>query len=152
MVVADHDVRVYGEDVIPLRRFQIPGLLIGGGITPRTVHSLASQIDLAPTLLSVMGIDAEVPFPGRDLTRSLPEFGNANGPAPRAILQFEDRHGWLEDASLDVIRPGGTTERRQVDAHQRLSPTPLSDLAHRRIQGSARLGDWLYRQGAYAAP
>lgn len=150
MVVADHDVRVYGEDVIPLRRFQIPGLLIGGGITPRTVHSLASQIDLAPTLLSVMGIDAEVPFPGRDLTRSLPEFGNANGPAPRAILQFEDRHGWLEDASLDVIRPGGTTERWQVDAHQRLSPTPLSDLAHRRIQGSARLGDWLYRQGAYA--
>lgn len=149
MVVADHDVRVYGDDVIPLRRFQIPGLLVGADIAPQTITSLASQIDLAPTLLSVMGISATVPFPGRDLSSTLPEFGVAGGPAPRAILQFDNRHGWLEDHTLDVLHPGGHAERWAVQGNTLLGPSTPPEAATATLKGSAQLGDWLYRAAAY---
>src|SRR5690606_31759594 len=96
-------------------RFQIPGLIVGADIAPRVVHSLASQIDLAPTLLSLMGIDAATPFPGRDLTASLPEFGVVNGPEPRALMQFNDRFAWLTPTELRVLHGDGSAERWRVD-------------------------------------
>ncbi|WP_052378606.1 LTA synthase family protein [Polycyclovorans algicola] len=149
MVVADHDVRMYGDDVIPLRRFQIPGLLVGADIAPQTITSLASQIDLAPTLLSVMGVSATVPFPGRDLSSTLPEFGIAGGPVPRAILQFDNRHGWLEDDTLDVLHPGGHAERWAVQGNTLSGPSTPPEAATATLKGSAQLGDWLYRAAAY---
>jgi phosphoglycerol transferase MdoB-like AlkP superfamily enzyme len=152
LVVADHDVRVYGDDIIPLRRFQIPGLITGAGIAARRVQSLASQIDLAPTLLSLMGIEAEVPFPGRDLTASLPEFGVSNGPQPRALMQFDDRFAWLTAGELRVLLPQGRAERWQVSGRQLLPSTPMNDTERDALRVQAVLGDWLYRNRAYGAP
>jgi phosphoglycerol transferase MdoB-like AlkP superfamily enzyme len=151
LVVADHDVRVYGDAVIPLRRFQIPGLIVGADIVPTVVRSLASQIDLAPTLLSLMGVEAEVPFPGRDLAASLPEFGIADGPQPRALMQFDDRFAWLTAGELRVLHPGGRAERWLRDAGGDLvSAQALSEVQQRNLLAQALLGDWLYRHRAYA--
>ncbi len=151
LVVADHDVRVYGDAVIPLRRFQIPGLIVGADIAPLVVDSLASQIDLAPTLLSLMGIDASLPFPGRDLTASLSEFGVENGPLPRALMQFDDRFAWLTPGELCVLHAGGRAERWQVDAVTAAlsAAPPLSAQEHDALHAQALLGDWLYRKHAY---
>jgi phosphoglycerol transferase MdoB-like AlkP superfamily enzyme len=151
LVVADHDVRVYGEEVIPVRRFQVPGLILGADIQPRVVRSLASQTDLAPTLLSLMGIDADIPFPGRDLTATLPEFGIPDGPAPRAILQFEDRYAWLLGDELRVLMPGGLAQAWSVTASGAVfgSARPLPEDRRRDLHAQALLGDWLYRQHAY---
>ncbi len=153
LVVADHDVRVYGDAVIPLRRFQIPGLIVGADIAPRAIRSLASQIDLAPTLLSLMGIDASTPFPGRDLSASLPEFGVSDGPAPRALMQFEDRFAWLTATELQVLHGGGNAERWRVDDASRTLAlaAPLSGAERSALHARALLGDWLYRQRAYGS-
>ena len=53
-----------------------------------------------------MGVDSEHPFPGRDLTRTLPEFGNA-APLlpPRAMMQFDQNFAWLEGDRLTVLVP-----------------------------------------------
>jgi phosphoglycerol transferase MdoB-like AlkP superfamily enzyme len=152
LVVADHDVRVYGQDVIPVRRFQVPGLIVGADIEPRVVRSLASHIDLAPTLLSLMGVAAQTPFPGRDLSASLPEFGIAQGPEPRAILQFDDRYAWMTADELRVLFPGGLAQRWRIDAAGALQAPalPMGADAVRELRAQAVLGDWLYRQGAYA--
>jgi arylsulfatase A-like enzyme len=48
-------------------------VILGADVRARRIDSLVSQIDLAPTLVSLMGVDGEHPFAGRDLTRTLPE-------------------------------------------------------------------------------
>jgi phosphoglycerol transferase MdoB-like AlkP superfamily enzyme len=149
LIVADHDVRVYGDEVIPLRRFQVPGLIVGADVSARSVQSLASQIDLAPTLLSLMGIEADVPFPGRDLTASLPEFGASYGPTPRALMQFNDRFAWLTESELRVLFPGGRAERWLVDDTGLSLADGLTEDERESLLAQALLGDWLYRRKAY---
>lgn len=153
LVVADHDVRVYGDDIVPVRRFQIPGLLLGAGLQPKQLDSIASQIDLAPTLLSVIGLTADIPFPGRDLTRSLPEFGASDAQPPRALMQFNDIFAHLEGEVLSVLLPGGESRRYQVEPERRsLTPLPAPDAAaHRRLLAEVHLPAWLYEHNAYSA-
>lgn len=67
LVVADHDTRVDGPDLVPIDRFHIPGLIIGPGVPKRHYTGLASQIDLLPTALHLMGIESRHPMIGRDL-------------------------------------------------------------------------------------
>ena len=153
LVVADHDVRVYGDDIVPLQRFRVPGLLLGADTRPRTIDSIASQIDLAPTLLSVMGVDAFAPFPGRDLTRTLPEFGVKDGPTPRAVMQFNDRFACLQPGLLSVLLPGGAVQQYRVGADD--SQTPLEQAAagaREHPLSEVHMPAWIYQTGAYNEP
>lgn len=56
LVVADHNSRVYGDALVPINRFHIPALILGGAIKPETVHTQSSQLDLALTLISLLGL------------------------------------------------------------------------------------------------
>ena len=49
--MADHDIRVRGDSMVPIERFHIPGLILGADIKPKRLKTVASQINLAPTLL-----------------------------------------------------------------------------------------------------
>ena len=99
LVVADHNSRVYGDEVIPVQRFHIPGLILGGSIDSAPIDSVASQIDLGPTLLSLIGVEAEHPMIGTDLTAS----GAAARPG-RAIMQFNSTQAYLEGENLIVMQ------------------------------------------------
>jgi phosphoglycerol transferase MdoB-like AlkP superfamily enzyme len=99
LVVADHNSRVYGNDIIPVERFHIPGLILGGSIDAGQIDCVASQIDLGPTLLSLIGVSAEHPMIGRDLTAP----GVATGPG-RAIMQFNSTQAYLEGDRLVVLQ------------------------------------------------
>ena len=68
LVVADHDSRVFGKDLVPVANFHIPGLILGADIAPRRDPRLVSQVDLAPTLLSLIGIGDPMLMTGQDLT------------------------------------------------------------------------------------
>jgi len=56
LVVADHDIRVRGNTLVPIEHFHIPGLILGADIQPKKIKQIASQIDLPVTLLSLMGV------------------------------------------------------------------------------------------------
>ncbi len=99
LIVADHNSRVYGPEVIPINRFHIPGLVLGKNVKPETVQTIASQIDLAPTLLSLMGIGSEHPMIGHDLT--LAKYRNEPG---RAILQYNSTFGLLQGNHIVVLQ------------------------------------------------
>ena len=71
LIVADHDIRVRGETLVPIEHFHIPGLILGADIQPQKIKAITSQIDLPVTMLSLMGISAQHPMTGRDLS-SLP--------------------------------------------------------------------------------
>lgn len=85
---------------MPIERFRIPALLMGPGVEPGVYDTLASQADLPPTVLSLMGVGGETPMIGRDLL-NLPE-----GLTGRAVMQFYKNQAYMEGESVVVLQPG----------------------------------------------
>jgi phosphoglycerol transferase MdoB-like AlkP superfamily enzyme len=68
VVVADHGARVYGSEKIPLQSYEIPLLIMAPGhVQPRQVASPVSQIDIAPTVLGMLGLPYTAPFFGQNV-------------------------------------------------------------------------------------
>ncbi|KUM53690.1 LTA synthase family protein [Rheinheimera sp. EpRS3] len=115
LIVADHDNRVYGDNLIPVEKFHIPGLILGADTKPELLKTLASQIDLAPTLLSMMGISSCHTMTGRDFTLD-------NTSPGRALLQFEDYFALMQSDKLVILKPdGNSVEARYQPGQQKLS-------------------------------
>jgi phosphoglycerol transferase MdoB-like AlkP superfamily enzyme len=152
MVVADHDTRVYGDELVPVSKFHIPGVILGADTQPRRIAATVSQIDLAPTLLSLMGVDSEHPFSGRDLTRTLAEFGNASAlPAPRAMMQFDQNFAWLQNDRVTVLLPNGDVRHFDYDHVARsLHPAASANAEMARTAlANVLMPSWLYRDRLY---
>lgn len=155
LVVADHDTRVYGDELVPVNKFHIPGVIVGADTQPRRIESTVSQIDLAPTLLSLMGIDSEHPLPGRDLTRTLAEFGNQPPLLPsRAMMQFDQSFAWLQDNKVTVLLPDGEVRYFDYDRrHKALEPGLTQDPETARTAlANVLLPAYLYRDQRYRMP
>ena len=99
LVVADHNSRVYGKELVPVQRFHIPGLILGGSIEPQRIDTVASQIDLAPTLLSLIGLTAEHPMIGYDLSK--PANRSSSG---RAVMQFNGAQAYMRGDHVAVLQ------------------------------------------------
>ncbi|HXG27988.1 MAG TPA: LTA synthase family protein [Nevskiales bacterium] len=68
VIVGDHGARVYGAAQIPLYSYEIPILLYAPAhLRPRRIETLTSQIDIAPTVLGLLGFAYEAPFFGEDV-------------------------------------------------------------------------------------
>jgi phosphoglycerol transferase MdoB-like AlkP superfamily enzyme len=147
LVVADHNSRVLGAKLVPVEHFHIPGLILGGGIEPGVYSPVASQIDLPPTLLSLIGVSSEHPMIGHDLTR--PEFAAWPG---RAIFQYEDTQAYLQGRTLAVLRKHLPPEMFEYDGVATLTPIPpiaeqiATAIAH------ANWSSTTYEQSAYRLP
>jgi len=98
LIVADHDNRVYGNSLMPIKKFHIPGLILGADVAPKRITTLASQIDLGPTLLSMIGVSSSHPMIGRDFVKDSTTPG-------RAIMQFDNYFTWLEGDTATILRP-----------------------------------------------
>jgi len=109
LIVADHDNRVYGDSLVPIKKFHIPGLILGADIEPKRISTLASQIDLGPTLLSLIGITSEHPMIGRDFAKDSETPG-------RALMQFDNYYAWLEGDDATILRPDNTPLLGHYDA------------------------------------
>lgn len=98
LIVGDHGARVYGSELIPIHSYRIPGLILVPGEEHRaeTIDRLCSQIDLAPTLLALCGLDGDVPFMGESLL-GLPDEGG------RAYVHHNRDVGLLTDDRLVVL-------------------------------------------------
>ena len=68
IIVADHGARVYGKQEIPLKTYEIPLLIYSPKhIQPREVDTLMTQVDIAPTILGLLGLPYTAPFFGSDV-------------------------------------------------------------------------------------
>jgi len=122
LVVADHNSRVKGADLVPVEHFHIPGVILGANIEPRTIPGITSQIDLLPTLLSLMGVDARHPAIGRDLT--LPEYALGAG---RAQMQYHDIQGWMVPGKVVIMQPKLPIKTYLYEPGAALQPDPDPD-------------------------
>jgi phosphoglycerol transferase MdoB-like AlkP superfamily enzyme len=68
VIVADHGARVYGREDIPISTYEIPLVLYSPKhIKPARVANLTSQIDVAPTVLGILGVEYDSTFFGMDV-------------------------------------------------------------------------------------
>jgi phosphoglycerol transferase MdoB-like AlkP superfamily enzyme len=143
LVVADHDSRVGGASLVPLRHFHIPALITGADVAARRDDRLISQIDLPTTLLSIMGLRAEHPMIGRDLT--LPG-------GDRAMMQYGENYGYLKGDALVVLEPHRDATQYRYQAPGSYAAMPLdADLA-REALAHVLWPSWVYQNRAYTLP
>src|SRR6185503_17468624 len=147
LVVADHNSRVFGAKLVPMEHFHIPALILGGGIEPGVYSPVASQIDLPPTLLSLIGVSGEHPMIGHDLTR--PEFAAWPG---RAILQYGDTQAYLEGSKLAVLRKDLPPAVFEYDGRSGLTPAPADPELVANAIAHADWSSWTYERSAYRLP
>ncbi|OWT60395.1 sulfatase [Candidimonas nitroreducens] len=144
LVVADHDSRVFGASLVPLRHFHIPALILGADVPARSDERLISQIDLPPTLLSLAGIRAEHPMIGHDLCRA-----EAGG---RALMQYSDNYGYLRDDRLLVLEPHRPPSQYRYTAPETYEPAQLDPELAREAQAHVLWPAWMYKNRRYTLP
>lgn len=147
LVVADHDNRVYGSNMIPLEKFHIPGLILGGQINAGVIEPLASQIDLVPTLLSLAGVSACHPMDGRDFIADPASPG-------RALIQFDNLFALMTDEDLTILRPNDTALIGHYDKITRqlnLKSGAADELKQQKALAHVQLPSYLYRERKYSS-
>jgi phosphoglycerol transferase MdoB-like AlkP superfamily enzyme len=97
VVVADHNIRVYGDDVVPVNMFHIPALIIGEGVEPKLYEKLASQPDILATALDYLGRDFEYPILGKSI------FSDTK--ADVNLMQFNESYALRVGNKVAVVRP-----------------------------------------------
>jgi phosphoglycerol transferase MdoB-like AlkP superfamily enzyme len=78
VIVADHGARVYGRAEVPVSTYEIPLVIHAPAyIAPQRIDTLASQVDVGPTILGLLHLSYDSRLPGRDILRMKPEEGYA---------------------------------------------------------------------------
>lgn len=97
VIVADHNVRVYGDDMVPVNMFHIPALILGGGVEPMTYSGLATQPDVLATALDMIGLDLTYPIMGHSVFSDKKQ--------EISLMQFNDSYALRVKDKVAVIRP-----------------------------------------------
>lgn len=145
LIVADHDSRVFGANLVPLKHFHIPALILGGTVEPRRDDRLISQIDLPTTLLSLAGLRTEHPMIGHDLTQP------GNGPG-RAMMQYNENYGYLKEDTLLVLEPHRPPTQYTWRAPDDYTPADTDPDLAREALAHVLWPNWAYRNRAYTLP
>lgn len=143
LVIADHDSRVAGASLMPIKHFHIPALILGGGIEPRRDNRLVSQIDMPTTLLSLAGVSGNYPMIGFDLTQ------NVN--PDRALMQFDQTQALMK-GNYDVViqTAGGGAKGYHYDkASENLTEKDVPVAMKKEALAYALLGSYLYKNRLY---
>lgn len=143
LVIADHDSRVAGASLMPIKHFHIPALILGSGIEPRRDNRLVSQIDMPTTLLSLAGVSGNYPMMGFDLTQ------NVN--PDRALMQFDQTQALMK-GNYDVViqTAGGGAKGYHYDkASENLTEKDVPVAMKKEALAYALLGSYLYKNRLY---
>lgn len=147
VVLADHNTRVYGDELVPVHKFHIPGLIVGPGVPKQAYTNVASQIDILPTVLHFTGLETVHSMIGRNLMTMPAEIPG------RAIMQFSENHGYLVNDKLVVhLRYQQPTEFTYDFVSHKLSPIPVEAPLEHEALAHAMLPWDLYAKQLYRLP
>ncbi|PCR97875.1 sulfatase [Pseudomonas fluorescens] len=97
--VADHTAGSAGKEDLPITNYQIPLFIYAPKlIEARENAQLASQIDLAPTLLGLLNLDYQSTFFGRNLLQDNPL-------PPRVVVGNYQHLGLFDGKDLAILSP-----------------------------------------------
>ena len=107
LVTADHCASSAGRTEIPLNKYHIPALIYAPGfVEPQCVDGIVSQIDLMPTLLSLLNMSYDSHFYGRSIFD--PAYVN------RAFIATYQDLGYLEGDTFTILSPVRRFEQYRV--------------------------------------
>ena len=107
LVTADHCASSAGRTEIPLNKYHIPALIYAPGfVEPQCVDGIVSQIDLMPTLLSLLNMSYDSHFFGRSIYDE--QYVN------RAFIATYQDLGYLEGDVFTILSPVRRFEQYRV--------------------------------------
>ena len=118
IVVADHCASSAGKTSLPVEKYHIPCLVYCPGLVkPCAVKKTCSQIDIMPTVLSLLHIKAKVKFAGTNVLDPTYQ--------PRAFMATYQDLGFYEGHRLTVVSP--VRKVRQYDVKWQKDNTALEN-------------------------
>ena len=149
-VVADHGARVYGSQSIPIKSYEIPLLIAGPAVVKEAgrVGQLGCSLDVAPTILGLIGRPYETLFFGRDLLKMKPEEG-------RVLLGHNRDIGLLSQDRMVVLGLMNTEEfyqgnPKEVDMSLLTEPSDAERELEKDAMAIYQVADHLYTNQRYA--
>ncbi len=140
VIIADHNIRVYGDDVVPVNMFHIPALILGEGIAPQVYDKQASQPDVLATALDYLGIDLHYPILGHSIWSD--DKRNMN------LLQFNQNYALRVGKEVAVIRPGKPAQTFYYQK-KHLVPAPHNEVLERDVLAFVIGLNYLYSKQKY---
>ena len=99
VIIADHQALAAGKSTLPINCYHIPCLIYAPKlIAPGKCDRLISQMDLAPTLLGMLGLSYNAKFFGHDINR-------VNESEDRAFISTYQMLGYVKNDTLIVLTP-----------------------------------------------
>jgi phosphoglycerol transferase MdoB-like AlkP superfamily enzyme len=148
-VVADHGARVYGSQTIPIHSYEIPLLIVGPAAVkgPSKVGELGGSLDVAPTLLGLVGRPYDTIFFGQDLLKCSQQEG-------RAWLNHNRDVGLLTANRLVVLglmksQAFYTGDPKMAEMQPLRSPGALEEEVARNAMALYQVADDLYMHQRY---
>jgi phosphoglycerol transferase MdoB-like AlkP superfamily enzyme len=145
--LADHCAAVAGKTALPVAGYRIPLIFWAPKLVrPGVYQPVASQIDLPPTLLDILGVDGDDHFFGRSVMELPP------GPA-RAFISNYQALGYYRDDALVVLTPGRKVEAFRIDPRS-FAATPVAPDARQVDEAIAyyQTASRAFKQGALRMP
>jgi phosphoglycerol transferase MdoB-like AlkP superfamily enzyme len=122
VVIADHNTRTYGKNLVPVNKFHIPALIIAPNVDKgSTYDNLASQMDIPTTVLALSGITTKTPMPGRNLLK-LPK-----GIKGRTIMLFHETYAFRVEDDIVILNPNAKPLQFKVKSDTELIPVALNE-------------------------
>ena len=122
VVIADHNTRTYGKNLVPVNKFHIPALIIAPNVEKgSTYDNLASQMDIPSTVLALSGITTKTPMPGRNLLK-LPK--ETKG---RTIMLFHETYAFRVEDDIVILNPNAKPLQFKVKSDTELIPVALNE-------------------------
>jgi phosphoglycerol transferase MdoB-like AlkP superfamily enzyme len=122
VIVADHTHKGRGRTELPIENYHIPMIVYAPKhVAPRRVDTIASQIDVGPTVLALLDFSYRSRFFGHDILHE-------GAQHPRALLANYQTVGYYQDGVVVELKPNRRV--RVVDAatgHER----PADELSSR---------------------
>ena len=143
VIIADHTAGSAGRQDLDPAKYHIPAWIYAPKIvTPGRIDTLASQIDIIPTILGLMGKSYDSKFYGKDLRRENPD---------RAFISNYQSLGLLTPDSLTILKPGKKSEYWAADEDGKMMrqddvPKPALDRAIGYYQAAAQWKRWSRQQ------
>ena len=141
MIVADHTHKARGRVELPLENYHIPLIVFSPAhVAPQRVDTLASQIDVAPTIFGLLNFSYRSMFFGQDILREGREH-------PRALLANYQTVGYVADGIEVELRPN--RQSRVIDLATGRAPADV-EAGRRAVQRAVahyQLASQAYRDG-----
>ncbi len=108
VIVADHTHKGRGRVDIPIENYHIPMIVYSPAhVRPAIVDTVASQIDVGPTIFGLLNFRYTSPFFGHDILRDGPSH-------PRALMANYQTVGYFEQGIVVELKPAARV--RVLDA------------------------------------